>query len=407
MSAAAEEAPATRRSIRILWISHFPVFGGPHNIPLRLAPVLRDAGIETTVLLPHEPGTAAERLRAGGVSVVTIPLRRLRRTRDLRIHAELLVRAGADVAAIRRVIRDGRHDVVMLTGLTNPHGALAARLERVPLVWQILDTATPPAVRRAVMPFVRRWADAVMFNGEALETLHCGLRPLTQPTTLFTGPVDTQRFRPATERERGAMRAELGVPAHAPFVGTVANLNPMKGIEWFVRAAVKIHAACPEAWFLISGAAYGNHAGYLESLRREMRESPVPAERWIVRHDAPDRHYPALDVKLITSLPASEGRTTTGPEAMSCGVPVVAVDVGAVREVIEDGVTGSVVPPRDADALARSTLRLLADRDLRMRLGAAGRRRAEERYALAPSAQVYVDLLACLDTRGNRTLRRA
>ncbi len=379
---------------KALWVSQFPVFGGPHNVALRLAEPLLRQGVATTVLLPEEPGTAAERLRGGGVPVVCVPWQRIRRTRDPRVHASLLLKAGPDVLRIRRVIRDGAHDLVVLTGLIHWQGALAARLEGVPIVWQLLDTATPAPVRAALMPLVQRWADAVMFNGQHLVDWHTRGRTLRQPATLFTGPVDTERFRPADKPQRDRMRDALGVPRDAPLVGTVANLNPMKGIEWFIRAARFIHERRPEAWFLISGASYSNHAGYRLMLDAEMRATGVPLERFVVRHDPPDRHYPALDVKLITSLPASEGRTTTGPEAMACGVPVVATDVGAVREVIEEGVTGFVVPPQDAEALARATLVLLDDAALRSRLGATGRERALKLYALEPSARIMLDSFA-------------
>ncbi|MDX6677885.1 MAG: hypothetical protein QOE31_1937, partial [Solirubrobacteraceae bacterium] len=226
---------------------------------------------------------------------------------------------------------------------------------------------------------------------ERLVDWHTHGRALTQPSALFTGPVDTERFRPASAAERAAMRSELGVPRDAPFVGTIANLNPMKGIEWFIRAAGLIHRQRPDAWFLISGATYPNHEHYRLMLEREIVATGVPRERFVVRHDPPDRHYPSLDVKLITSLPASEGRTTTGPEAMACAIAVVATDVGAVAEVVEHGETGLVVAPEDAQALARATLALLDDADLRARLGATGRERALERYALEPSARSMID----------------
>lgn len=379
---------------KALWIIQVPVFGGLHNIALRLHEPLRQKGVETAVLLPDEPGTAADRLRAGNVPVVTVPLQRVRRSRDPRTHLSMLAAMPADVGRIRHKLRQGSYDLVVLAGLAIPHGAIAARLEGVPIVWQIVDTVTPPPVRAAFMPLVRRWADAVMFNGEALAKLHCGDRPLAQPSVLFTGPVDTDRLRPATAADRAAMRAELGVPPGAPFVGTVANINPTKGVEWFVRAAEGIYRARRDAWFLISGASYDTHARYRAQVERELRASSVPPERWVLRDDPPERQYPALDVKLITSVPASEGRTTTGPEAMACGIPVVATDVGAVSEVIEHGGTGLIVPPLDADALTTATLRLLSDPALRARLGRAGRERAVERYSLEPSASVYADCFA-------------
>lgn len=380
--------------VRALWIIQVPVFGGLHNIALQLHEPLRQMGAETTVLLPDEPGTGVGRLRAGSVPVVTIPLQRVRKSRDPRTHISMLAGLPADVGRIRHALREGDHELVVLTGLAIPHGAIAARLERLPIVWQIVDTVAPQPVRAAFMPLVRRWADAVMFNGKALAELHCGDRPLAQPSALFTGPVDTDRLHPAPAADRAAMRAELGVPRDAPFVGTVANINPTKGIEWFVRTADRVYRARRDAWFLISGATYDTHAGYRAQVQSEMRASSVPPERWIVRDNTPERQYPALDVKLITSVPGAEGRTTTGPEAMACGIPVVATDVGAVSEVIEHGRTGLIVPPLDPEALAAATLRLLADSELRTRLGEAGRERAVERYSLVPSATVYVDCFA-------------
>ncbi len=380
--------------MRVLWFNPFPVFGGPHNHVLTLDARLRSAGVLSTFLLPTEPGTAAGRLRDAGVETVTLPLRRLRRTYRPRPHLSLLVHAATDVASIRRLMRHDRTDVVVLAGLTTPHGAVAARLEHLPIVWQILDSNTPPPVRAALMPLVRRWADSVMFNGRALEELHCRGRPLKQPTSIFTSPVDTDRFRPPSEAKRRALRAELGIPADAPVVGTVANLNPMKGIEWFVRAAARITAERPDTWFVICGERYETHAAYLAQLEQEMRASTVGAERWIMGHGVPDDYYQVLDVKLITSVPASEGRTTTGLEAMACGVPVVATDVGAVSEVIEHGRTGLIVPPLDAQALATATLTLLENPELRARLGAEARRRAVELYDAATMVDLQLDALA-------------
>jgi len=379
--------------VRVLWINPFPVFGGPHNHVLTLNEHLRAAGITSTFLLPTEPGTAAPRLREGGVEVVTLPLRRLRRSYDPRPHLTLLLHASADVASIRRLMREKRPDVVVLAGLTTPHGAVAARLERLPTVWQILDSNTPPPVRAVLMPFVRAWADAVMFNGEALEQLHCRGRALEQPTWIFTSPVDNERFHPPSDSERRALRQRFGIPADAPVIGTVANLNPMKGIEWFIRAAGRVYRERPETWFVICGESYETHSSYRARLDEEMRASGIPPERWIVGSGIPDDYYRVLDVKLITSVPASEGRTTTGLEAMACGVPVVATDVGAVPEVIEHGRTGLVVRPLDAAALAGATLELLGSRTLRVRLGAEARRSAVEHYDSAGMARLQIEVL--------------
>jgi len=120
---------------RVLNVTHYPVFGGPHNEVLRLAAPLREAGVEMTVLLPDEPGNAAERLRSAGIDVLTMPLHRLRATTRPLTHLRLVARFWPEVQAIRSVVRERDIDIVKINGLVNPHGAIAARLEGVPVVW--------------------------------------------------------------------------------------------------------------------------------------------------------------------------------------------------------------------------------------------------------------------------------
>ena len=93
---------------------------------------------------------------------------------------------------------------------------------------------------------------------------------------------------------------------------------------------------------------------------------------------------------MISSLPRSEGTTTTALEAQSCGVPVVATRVAAVAEAVADGVTGLLVPPEQPRVMADAVLRLLGDERLREWMGAAGRKAAFERFDAVRVADIYV-----------------
>jgi starch synthase len=93
-----------------------------------------------------------------------------------------------------------------------------------------------------------------------------------------------------------------------------------------------------------------------------------------------------MDVDLITSR--SEGTTTTALEAQACGVPVVSTDVGAVHEVVDDGVTGLLVLPGDPGAIAAATLSLLEDAGRRAEMGRAGRAVAVERFGIETAADL-------------------
>ena len=171
--------------MNLLSVIHYPVFGGPHNQALRLSAPLAARGWKTRVLLPEEPGNATERLRAAAIDVTTMPLHRLRATGNLLTQGRFLMGFWRDVGMIRRLIRQGNIDLVQVHGLVNPQGAIAARLEGVPVVWQILDTRPPMMLRRLLMPLVARLSSSIMFDGNALTAVYPGAAALTARSFVY------------------------------------------------------------------------------------------------------------------------------------------------------------------------------------------------------------------------------
>jgi mannosyltransferase len=245
------------------------------------------------------------------------------------------------------------------------------------------------------MALVRRFADVAMFDGESLIAQHVGSTGLSIPTRVYYPPVATSEFVPSPER-RAALRASLGIPSNAYVIGTVANLNPQKGIEYFVHAARLIADQIDNAWFVIVGAEYRTHKRYADELRQMVPNLGLRPERVIFAGDRPDveNWYAAMDIKLITSVPNSEGTTTTAMEAMSCGLPVVASDVGSVRDVVQQGVTGLLVPPKNAAAIAGATLSILRQPDLRARMSVAAREAAVRRFDVEVCADSHAEAFA-------------
>jgi hypothetical protein len=124
--------------MNIVFVIHYPIFGGPHNQALLLARWLERYGVRMTVVLPTEHGNAAKRLADAGVDVVQIPLHRVRATYNPLDQLRFLTSMTGEVGGLRRLIRNRNIDVVQIGGLVNPHAAIAARLEGVPVIWQIL-----------------------------------------------------------------------------------------------------------------------------------------------------------------------------------------------------------------------------------------------------------------------------
>lgn len=165
-------------------------------------------------------------------------------------------------------------------------------------------------------------------------------------------------------------RAALGVPDHAPVVGTVANLRPEKGHTHLLAAAEIVRQAVPDVRFVLVGEGPGEPAIAAEIRSRGLGGAVTMAGG---RSDAAALCR-AFDVFCLPSL--SEGLPLAALEAMAAGVPVVATDAGGLPDLIEDGRNGLIVRRGDPVALAAAITRLLRDTALRTRLGDAGRERA-------------------------------
>jgi D-inositol-3-phosphate glycosyltransferase len=182
--------------------------------------------------------------------------------------------------------------------------------------------------------------------------------------------VDTQLFRPL---DRSAAREELGLDADAGIVLFVGRIDPIKGIDVLLRAAAELPPDPARLFVFVGGDLdeTGQPLGTLAGVEAQARELGVADRCRFVGAQPQDRlpvFYSAADIVAVPSLYESFGLVAV--EAMACGVPVVASRAGGLTFTVEDGRTGSLVPPGEAEPLAEAIARLLADPALRARLGA-------------------------------------
>jgi glycosyltransferase involved in cell wall biosynthesis len=158
-------------------------------------------------------------------------------------------------------------------------------------------------------------------------------------------------------------------------VGVIANLRRVKGLDSFLRAAALLRREHPKVMFAIGGE--GPERPMLEHLAREIGLADSLDLLGAI-HDVPG-FLAGLDVTVLPSL--SEGMSNALLEYMAAGRAIVATDVGNNATMIEDEVTGLIVPPNDSNALAGAIGRLLNDPHMARRLGVAARRRVETDYS--------------------------
>jgi glycosyltransferase involved in cell wall biosynthesis len=212
---------------------------------------------------------------------------------------------------------------------------------------------------------------------------------------------DMDAFQPA--RPQQAVRAKIGVPAGCPVVGMTARLHGMKGHVYLLRALPRVLEAVPDAHVVLAG-----DGGLRQALEQQARGAGIADRVHFLGHrtDVAD----VTQVYDLAVLP-SVSLETLGyalMEAMVLRKPVVASRFSGIPEVVAEGVTGTLVPPRDPPALAAAIVDLLSDRRKARRFGEAGYRRVKEHFTmrrmLEETFALYQELLR-RRRRGGRARR--
>ena len=296
-------------------------------------------------------------------------------------------RSPAGLRALRRLAELA--EVVVAHGSSTLPAAAMATTGGPPFVYRVIGEpgawTTTRARRLRTTALLRQAAGIAVYHRRAadqLVALH-GLDP--DRVHVLPKGIDVERWRPADDEARGEARRRLGLPADAPVVAWVGALADEKR-PWL---AVDALAALPDAHLVVAGDGprRGELAGLVE---------PLGARAHLLGAVADTRPVlAAADVLLLTS--STEGVPGAVLEAQACSVPVVAVDVGGVAEVVEDGATGRVVPDADRAALGPALVEAIAEvLPVAPALGAAARQRVVGHFRLGDVADDWVLLLQAI-----------
>lgn len=353
---------------------------------------LRDEGFEVWGV--SSPGPYVQMLEEHGIRHFPMPSS----TRAMSLRAD--VRAAKDLA---RICRAARPDILHTH---NPKpgvfGRIVGRVVGVPIVVNTVHglyaQPTDPFVRRAVVYGLERAASSfsdaeLLQNVEDVDVLR-RLRVPERKLVLLGNGIDLRRFDVDRDTAaRGELRAELGIAPTEIVVGLVGRLVAEKGYAEAFAAARIVREHAPDVRFVVVGPEDPDKPDAVTDA--QMRRARADGVMFLGERADVDRLYRAMDVFVLASH--REGFPRAAMEAAAMSLPIVATDIRGCRQVVEDGRTGRLVPPRDPAALAAAILALVRDEDTRSAFGRAGREKAlrefDHRRQVDITAGVYRRLL--------------
>ena len=360
--------PAPRR---ILYVLNSPSTGGANRSLSVLLAGLDRARFSPRVVVP-KPGPLLDRLQAMDVPVHILPLPSLARLQaSFTGKIKAAVRNGRNVLRLARLIRRDRIGLVHTNTIFPLGGALAARLAGVPHVWHLREGMDAPMYnlrlgRGASLRLMASLSAALICISHYVESV----------SVLATARGKAVIIPNALESLPEAIPRPLSEPLT---IGCVGLISQQKRTRVFVEAAALIAAARPESRFVVAGRAGSGDENLLAECRERVRELGIDDRfEWPGFVADPTHLYRRMHLLIHPAVHEGFGRVLI--EAMSWGIPVVAVDSGASPELIQDGTTGRIVTADDPRAIADAALGIVATQAGYARMGAAARAELDGRF---------------------------
>ncbi len=395
----------------ILYISHSAGLYGAELCLLNLVANLDKDRFLPIVALP-ENGPLKQKLEGLNILVEVVPLIRswlTRRNGIQRLLYFLAVMPFIFVSTwqLKQIVARHKVDLIHTNSLVIISGALAARISGVPHVWHARELLIPETVfnfflgPHIALSVIKRLSNRVIAMSLGVRQTFCQQSNCSKVVVVYDG-LEFETFE--SSHAQTSIRSQLNIPDDTLLVGEIGRVTEIKGYEDLVRAAVAVKKAIPNVTFIGVGGKSRSDAVYEQKILKLINSYNLQDSFKLIgyRDDVSDI-MSALDLLVLPSHSEAFGRVLV--EAMAAGKPVIGTTVGGIPEIIEDGVTGLLVPPGSPDNLAQAIIKVLQDLDLARRLGAAGRQRAKTRFSpkryVAEVQKIYEELVGEGQTTGH------
>lgn len=374
--------------IAMLIARFYPVLGGAERQALLLAQCLRKMGVGLFVVTARLPQFLAYEL------VKDVPVYRTVSMFKSKIGSLLFMISSFVFLCFRR----SRYEVIQvyLTGSPAIVGVLLGRLFHKKVIVKLGGAGSTGDIGTSrntyggtwKINFLKEHVDMFIVPTQEIkrELLQAGFSK--EKIELIPNGVDIERFSPVTKSVKKMLREELKLPDGNIVIYT-GRLESGKGLEILLNSWREVSNQFPKAYLVIIG-----EGSLIHELMQMNRSSAGGQVYFLGKTDGISRYVQAADIFVLPSL--AEGLSNALLEAMSCGLAVVATNIGGTREIIIDNDNGLLVEPGNALELSKKISSLLPDESEIERLGRKARKTIEDNYRIELVAQRYVEIYAAL-----------
>lgn len=353
--------------LTVLHTESSPGWGGQENRILNESIGLQKLGVKVYILCQPE-STLARKAREAGIESFTYPMRKSYDIKAIYYILKLIKKLNIDVINTH-------------SGKDSYIAGFAGKFSfNRPLIVRTRHLALP-----ITSTFSYKYlADIVVTVSEYVKNYL--IKKGIDPKKIFAVPTGVNLEKFAPDRVKALLRAELKLKEDVPLIGTVAVLRRKKGHHLLIEAIPKVLKHIPNAVFVFVG-----EGPQRKNIEDKIRQYGISENVIMLGHrdDIPEI-LKSIDIFVLPTQQEALG--TSFLEAMAMCKPVIGSDVDGVREVVDDGVNGYLVPPENASALAEFIIKLLKDKKRAIQMGIEGRKKVENKYTVEKMCQGMLEL---------------
>ncbi len=348
------------KKLRVANILEEAHIGGPQLRVTVVADKIRNE-IETTVILPIKNSTNFESILLNKkIKYKKVFLSKI--TKKFTLAAKYILLSPFELILLIFYFRKRNFDIIHVSGgAWQFKSMIAAKLSHTKVIWHLNDTYMPKFIR-LIFYLLRNYPDAYIFSSNKTKLYYGNiLKDVNNTQVVIQAPVDTKFFKPIKDfKPKNILHEKI-------IVGTIANINPIKGIDIFIEIASKLNCISTNFEFIIYGSVPITQKKYYKKLTKLIIKNNLKNIKFIGNVESTKSYLDNLDIYLCTSKYESSPLSVW--EAMSMGKVVISSDVGDVGHFLNSNGYNSVVNVGDIEGYVISIMKFVKDQNLSYKYG--------------------------------------